>query len=48
MLIYPLLVFVNINEVLILEKGGSSHHGSVVMNPIYIHEDAASISGLAQ
>ena len=26
----------------------SSHYGSVVMNPASIHEDAGSISGLAQ
>ena len=27
---------------------GGSHHGSVVMNPNSIHEDAGSIPGLAQ
>ena len=26
----------------------SSHHGSLVMNPTSIHEDADSISGLTQ
>ena len=26
----------------------SSHHGSVVMNPTRIHEDAGSIPGLTQ
>ena len=28
--------------------GGSSHHGSVVMNPTSIHEEVGSIPGLAQ
>ena len=28
--------------------GGSSHHGSVVMNPTSIHEDSGLIPGLAQ
>ena len=34
--------------VLSITYHGSSHHGSVVMNPISIPEDTSSIPGLAQ
>ena len=31
-----------------MKKGGSSHRGSVAMNPNRIHEDMGSIPGLDQ